>query len=318
VRSTMTKKIYKYVGPRYLDRVIGPDNIVTLKCAYPRDFNDPYELFLTIDFEQEPGALAFYMDVVGELPQLPTTCFSRSPMVIPMWAHYADNLQGFAIEFDEELLSRIFQDSSFGDVNYRDGPSDDNGELLQRAFVLGKFRYLYQLRAGIFNAAYFTKTACWSYEEERRMVATPDQTRNDNGLILLDVPRECITALICGPRASEDTAHAVRNKADQLGCDYFAVKTGRTSPVPYFLDSTGATFTFDGSRIGRSPHFCGSCKEPSDGASELCSWCRINESHEQEAVPRNSYRLLDHYGLLGGYIEGMDKITRNGSGESGI
>ena len=70
--------LYKYVGASYLDQVVGLDGKVTLKCSHPRDFNDPYELFLAVDGNNDPEALAFYAEVVGDLPQIPTTCFSRS------------------------------------------------------------------------------------------------------------------------------------------------------------------------------------------------------------------------------------------------
>ena len=105
----MSNNIYKFVDSEYLDKVLGAGDKVTLKCSFPKDFNDPYELFLTINFKEKPEILAFYSDVVGQLPQLPTTCFSRSPTVLPMWAHYAQNLQGFAIEFDQEKLEKYFQ-----------------------------------------------------------------------------------------------------------------------------------------------------------------------------------------------------------------
>ena len=102
-----SKKIYKYIGPEHIDKVFHSSDVVTLKCSLPKEFNDPYELFLTIDFNERPDALAYYADAIGELPQLPTTCFSRSPVVIPMWAHYAQNHQGFAVEFSEDGLGSV-------------------------------------------------------------------------------------------------------------------------------------------------------------------------------------------------------------------
>ncbi len=93
------KKIYKYIGPDGIEKVFHSANVGTLKCSLPKEFNDPYELFLTINFNERPDALAFYADAIGELPQFPTTCFSRSPIVLPMWAHYARNLEGFAVDF---------------------------------------------------------------------------------------------------------------------------------------------------------------------------------------------------------------------------
>src|SRR6202051_1411211 len=100
-----------------IDKVFQLDS-VTLKCSLPKDFNDPYELFLTIDFNQEPDLLAFYADAIGEIPQSPTTCFSRSPAVIPMWAHYAQNHEGFVIEVSEEKLCEMLPEIACGDVSY--------------------------------------------------------------------------------------------------------------------------------------------------------------------------------------------------------
>jgi hypothetical protein len=306
----MSKNIYKYVGLGYLDKVIGSKDQVTLKCSHPKDFNDPYELFLTIDFKERPEALAFYADVVGNLPQLPTTCFSRSPAVIPMWAHYAQSLQGFAIEFDEALLEQSFPESGFGDIDYRDDPDEDLTDMLYRAYEIGKPRYLYFLREGVFSAAYYTKATCWSYEQERRMIVRQSETRHVDDLTLMDVPRKCVTALLCGPRASPETIRAVRDKASQLGCRYFELKIGRSFAVPFFVDSEGEAFVFNGTDIERSSRFCSSCKEPLAAESELCSWCQIGDSHKSEAAARNTYRMLDRYGLLEDYIARMDDISR--------
>jgi hypothetical protein len=308
----MSAKIYKYVGFSYLDKVIRLPDQVTFKCSYPKDFNDPYELFLTIDFKEQPDVLAFYREVIGELPQLPTTCFSRSPVVIPMWAHYAQNSEGFAIEFDEAALAQSFPESGFGNVDYQDTVDDDLTDMLYRAFDIGKPRYLYLLRKGVFSAAYYTKATCWNYELERRMIVRPSETRSDNGLILVDVPKKCVTALICGPRASPDTAQALRDKAGQLKCKYYELRIGKTSPVPYFVDSTDSTSIFNGAEIEPSTNQCASCKEPIADGKEECSWCQINEGHEYEAAQRNTFRALAHAGLLEDYIKDMGEITRGG------
>lgn len=304
----MSKNIYKYAGFSYLDKVISANDICTLKCSYPNDFNDPYELFLTIDFKERPEALALYSDVIGDLPQLPTTCFSRSPSVIPMWAHYAQNLQGFAIEFNESKLIECFPESGFGDIDYSDSANDSLNEMLNRAYEIGKPRYFHMLRKGVFSAAYYTKATCWNYEQERRMIVQKSEIRSVDNLMLMDVPKECVTTLICGPRASSETMRAVREKAIMLGCRYFELKVGKSSAVPYFINSEGESFTFNGTDIEPSLHSCMLCKEPLLNKNELCSWCQIDESHVNEAKARNTYRMLDHYGLLSDYIKGMQDI----------
>jgi len=306
----MSKKLYKYVGSNYLDKVIKLPDVVTMKCSYPKDFNDPYELFLTIDKRQHPKVLAFYSDVIGDVPQLPTTCFSRSPSIVPMWAHYTQNLEGFVIELDEKILAKSFPESGFGDVDYQDTPTPSLMETLYRAFEIGKPRYLYMLHRGVFSTAYYTKASCWNYEEERRMIVHESKIRTTKGLMLVDIPKECITALICGPRASAETTTSIRNKARQLGCNYFEMKIGRSAITPFFINSNGDTFIFSEANIKRTGKRCVSCKEPLPSKAKKCSWCKINEAHKVEAAKRNIFRSMSEYGLLDEYIKSMVEVTR--------
>lgn len=306
----MSKSIYKYVGSSYLNHVLGLTNNVTLKCSYPKVFNDPYELFLTVDFSDDPEALAFYAEVIGDLPQISTTCFSRSPVVIPMWAHYAEDLQGFAIEFDEVTMAEAFPESGFGDVDYQDEPDSNLNQLLRYACESKKPRHVYQLRREVLSAAYYTKTTCWDYEQERRMLIREHETRQDGDLVLIDVSAECVTALLCGPQASTKTVHAVREKATQLGCRYYDLKVGKSSAVPFFVDLGGYSFTFDGSAIRESEFSCSSCGEVLANDADLCSWCQITEAHASEAAQSNPYRMLANLGMLDSYVQEMDEIDR--------
>ena len=305
----MSKPIYKYVGPAYVGKVLASPDHVTFKCSRPKDFNDPYELFLTINFNESPELLAFYSEVVGELPQIPTTCFSRSPIVIPMWAHYAQNLEGVAIALDEQAMTKRFPESGFGDVDYRDAAEDEMTDLLARAFEIQKPRYLYLLQRDVFNAAYYTKLSCWSYEQERRMLVRESETRSDSGVILIDVPADCVTGLICGPRASTETVDLTRARAQQLGCPFYMLRIGRTTPVPYLTDADGRSHTFEGLALTQCTSQCATCDEPLGADAEQCSWCQIDTSHEHEAASRNIFRAFAHLGLLDDYIRGMQDIS---------
>ena len=71
------------------------------------------------------------------------------------------------------------------------------------------------------------------------MVIEESEIRMIDGLMLMDVPKKCVTALICGPRALPETATLLRAKAKQLGCNYFDMKIGRNSVVPFFIDPNG-------------------------------------------------------------------------------
>ena len=304
--------LYKYVGASYLEKVLSSPSAVTLKCSYPKHFNDPFELFLTVDSRDEPEALAFYGEVIGEIPQVPTTCFSRSPDVIPMWAHYAEALTGVVVELNEEELSKEFPQSGFGDVDYQDSPDEWLTDMLQRAYMIKKPRYVYQLQRGAFSRAYYTKASAWRYERERRMLVRETETQLDDDLVLIEVPSHCVTAVIVGPRATQETKAFVRAWADAAQCTYYEVQIGRSSPQPYFQDATGATHAFDGQGIFMAQAACDSCGEPLSEEIFTCSWCRITEAHRETAARDNPYRMLERYGLLDSYIEDMHDISERG------
>lgn len=304
----MSRKIYKYFAPEVAELVMSDDK-ATLKCSLPQDFNDPYELFLTVDYGSRPDALAAYQELVGALPQLPTTCFSNSPAVVPMWAHYGANGTGFALEFDESKLSEVFPNSRIDDVEYQDEASPSLTEMLYRAHVVGKPRYTYFLQGGVFKAAYFTKATCWSYEAERRMVAEASEVREESGMQLLDVPADCITAVIAGAKASTDLLQMTSQAAKSYGCEFYRQRIGRTSISPFFLNAAGGPYVFDGSGLTPASASCKSCSEPLEPDNQACSWCQITDHQRYSAAMRNPYRILDYIGHLESYISSMDEIT---------
>jgi len=305
----MGKKIYKYFGPELVDLALS-DNGATFKCSLPKDFNHPYELFLTVDFSSDASALACYQEAIGAIPQLPSTCFSVSPAVTPMWAHYGKNVSGFVVEIDEDELAEAFSDSRFGDVRYQDEPDSGLTEMLYKAHVIGKPRYTYFLQGGTFNAAYFTKASCWSYEMERRMIVGEDDVRTAGGLLLMDIPINCITALIAGSRADDSLVNSLSNHARKFGSSFFTMKIGKSNIAPYFLDSDGTPYVFNGSGLSLAQSSCGNCSEPISEGNDRCSWCQITDEDRMEAALKNPYRMLDRYGVLSSYLESMNEITK--------
>ncbi len=266
---------------------------------------------MTINFNEQPRQLAFYSEVIGEIPQMPTTCFSKSPSVIPMWSHYAQNLQGFVIELDEENLASHFPKSGFGDVNYRDKPDDSIQGNLYRAYGTLKPRHVYFLQQIVFNTAYYTKSTCWSYELERRMIIDPTETRNSDGLILIDIPLDSVSAIICGPRAVPETQKMLSEQAERINCGYFDMKIGHSSTTSFFIDKTGAPYMYEEGELCASSKYCTNCKEPLNNAdAQKCSWCMIDESHKTSAAERNPYRMLADAGILESYLDDMAEIGR--------
>ena len=307
----MGTSLFKYAGPSNVDRIFAIKGSLTLKCGTPAEFNDPFELFLTMNFRERPELIAFYTDVIGQLPQLPTTCFSKSPSVVPMWAHYASNLEGFVVELDEAKVSAACPESGFGDVDYRDKPSETVAENLYRAYEIGKFRYMHFLQRSVFSAAYYTKQRCWAYEKERRMVLNKTEVQVRNGLTLVDLPIATMRSLITGPRASDSTVSALLAIAKDAGCRLWQMRIGRSTGVPYFVDDAGKPAVFRGAAIAQAKTYCTSCTEPtSRRQAKLCSWCRIDDSDRENAARRNSFRILHHFGQLDSYLKSVNEIGR--------
>ncbi|MFB2726687.1 DUF2971 domain-containing protein [Shewanella mangrovisoli] len=306
----MSKKIYKYIGPKILEQAFSRQGFCRVKCSYPKDYNDPYELFLTVDFNDEPEVLAFYNEVIEEIPQYPTSCFSNSPIVTPMWAHYGQNSQGFVIEFDENKILKAIENARIDDVDYKDKPSEELSNLLHRACFIGKPRYTMFLWRGVLSSAYFTKNSCWSYELERRLVVKNEDIENIGGLMILNIPIDCVSAIIAGSKAEQEYLEKCRDLSDSLNIPYFQTTIGKSSSTPYLLTKDSKSFIFDSDKIRPASHACKNCREPIIADKEMCSWCCITEYHQQNAAYRNPMRALDHAGILEQYVRSFPNITK--------
>jgi len=315
----VSKKIYKYMGPKILDLAFNPeDEKVGFKCSLPEDYNDPYELFLSIDRNLDPQMLAFYQESIGEVPQIPTTCFSKSPIVVPMWAHYAHTSRGFVVEIDEDELDAHFDEISICDVTYTDSPNENITPSLQRAFGTCKPRHTFFLHKILMHSAYFSKQTCWSYEQERRVVVPKQYIEDINGNMIFSVPTDCVTAIIAGSKTEPEYLDRAAEIAAEVGCEYFQSFVGKSFPEKYMKDETGGVYIFDGEGVIESPANCDECNEPitpPDTAvnEQKCSWCSISDSHREHAAENNPYRMLHELGMLDEHVQGMEDIYRGKS-----
>ncbi len=311
------KNIYKYMGPEIAEKFLLANGSCSLKISYLKDYNDPFEFFLTIDYNQGPEILAYYNEMISMVIQHPVTCFSKSPLITPMWAHYASNSEGFLAEINEialnEWLESINSDPSFGDIHYRDTPHEGMQGILQRAYVVSKPRHIGWLQQAIGSTAYFTKQTCWSYEQERRLIINEENIEKINEtLALLYFPSSFVTSLVVGSKASQALKDKIKTISEAIGCKYYEQRIGKSSTTPYFLDDENKTYIFNSKEIVSHSERCESCKEPKTNPdSKRCSWCRINESHEINAAHRNSFRMLQHAGILEQYLDKFQEIGRN-------
>jgi len=303
-------KIYKYFPQGILDVVFQRDGFCGLKCSYPKDYNDPFELFLAVDLTIQPRLLAFYSDVVQEIPQLPTTCFSKSPTVTPMWAHYGGNQTGFVLEFDADALKEWDTDLALTDVTYRNEPNDKLVGEIAYAAGTKKPRHSYFLMRHAFHAAYFTKLEQWSYEQECRLVASPDNIETINDCQVLFIPLKLVTSIVIGPNFPVDKVRDSKNLGEKNGFDWYQLSIGKSTSIPYMKNIDGKSFNFSDSSIVKASAICSNCEEPISDKSELCPWCNITESDKINAAHSNPLRIIDRYGGLEEYFRGADKIGK--------
>src|SRR4051812_37414896 len=114
-------KLYKYIPADVLGKMFARQGLVGVKCDLPKNYNDPFELFLSVNAKDaDVNDIAYYLEILGEIPQMPTSCFSQRPDVVPMWAHYARDHAGYAIEIDEAALASAVSIAYLEDIEYSD------------------------------------------------------------------------------------------------------------------------------------------------------------------------------------------------------
>lgn len=306
----MGNKIYKYFSAGVLDLVFARPGFSGIKCSLPKDYNDPFELFLGVDLTVAPELLASYRELVAELPQRPTSCFSKSPIVTPMWAHYGDNHSGFVVEFDAEALKASFPDIVIMDVTYRTEPSEKIAGQLQRAAGTKKARHAYFLQQTVLASAYFSKDVAWSYEQECRLLDQEEYCEPIAGNKILQVPITCCTALIAGRNATPETVVRTKDIAAQGGMRWLHAVIGKSIAQPFMEEEAGARAVFDGTEIVPAAKVCQSCAEPISPDKSHCAWCSITEGDALKAALGNPLRMLDHLGMLEDYYKGLEGLSR--------
>lgn len=306
----MPRRVYKYSPANILDLMFDRDEFCGIKCSYPKGYNDPYELFLSVDLKGSSDTLATYREVIRELPQYPTTCFSRAPTVSPMWAHYANNHTGFVLEFDADAIQQHFKDVAIRDVTYRDSPDPDIEYSLRRSAVTMKARHAIWLQQLVFNQAYYSKFTSWQYEDECRLVASDAEVENISGNMILFVPTACVSKIIAGKSASKELVERSQELAGKYGIEWLHSQIGKSNSLPFFTSEDGSAFTYRDGGIAAAENVCGKCSEPIDPEQEFCPWCKITDEDERVAARSNPLRMLDRYGLLDNYLRDVEAIER--------
>lgn len=284
----------------------------SIKFSSLKEFNDPYEYFLTIDYSSlEPEVLAVYEEIMTMHMPYWASCFSKTPINTPMWAHYADDFQGFSIELNENLLIKYLEknniDYKINDIEYLKSATPLLTEKIRYAAVRGKPRDYYIFQNLVYSYAYFAKQECWAYEKERRILITKDYFTNKGNLLW--VPNNIISSIIVGHKIQSKLKEDLLKISRKFNIKYFEIRPSKISLNPFFIDAYGKTYVFKDGFIVKSKYYCKKCNEPLNKKQKYCSWCAITEVNRKEASERNAYKILASCDLLEKYIRDMDSIT---------
>lgn len=172
--------IYKYLSSELGKAVIGNGKVAFSLARY---FNDP--------FETEAGYPVPKIDPVSDLMNgirswgareawtrnCGVLCLTRSPLNPLMWAHYGEEHRGFVLGFDAERSGFLSEESclipaQFGSIIYTQTRPIDPLPHRDRADPINVGRE-HRFRSDHYDKLsqlFLQKPACWSYEEEVRVV----------------------------------------------------------------------------------------------------------------------------------------------------
>ncbi len=138
----------------------------------PSDFNDPFDCNVNL-IEHENHKELFYDETKpNAIDGIGITCFTEEINELLLWAHYANNYRGFALEFNTETM-RVNMN---GKKKYSLNPALYFDEFISVKNT-DKFAMEYLLTA---------KSERWKYEKEWRLISTIDETKPYDRIIFYE------------------------------------------------------------------------------------------------------------------------------------
>lgn len=181
---------YKFRSPNSPSFTIDIIKENRLYCADWRNLNDPMEgtydaLVLGPNAHRRTKIEEIYENKIGTR----VCSLSRTYKHHPMWAYYAGDYSGLAIEIDlpESQVRSIDYASGYRIQNWS---NDDNAYSIAQRILT-------------------TKHSDWSHEKEVRILYNEGE--------FFPLPRGAIQRIILGSRSNEIFANQVRNAADMAG-----------------------------------------------------------------------------------------------------
>ena len=184
------------------------------KCQYPRHIITDHLLFQIQNWAEAGG---HSLDICNEFRerflQIGVACFTPNWDSPPMWAHYANNWQGFAIEYCTEQLNiaNTRENDVFWQfwVNY--------SSRVEQASLSELLFSPYEAVARILSA----KTLPWPYEQEWRLIHL------DGGEKVVKVPIGMkMTGIVLGPKSPSEQSQLFLEKCPEWGIHLSQVNVG--------------------------------------------------------------------------------------------
>lgn len=151
-------------------------------------------------------------------------CVSERVNCFPMWAHYADNAQGYAVEYAN--LDEVFDGDESGELNQ-----------LKKVEYYPKERLPLLLNPSDLSKMLYSKHEDWSYEHEYRVIrhlpVRPKQNKTaDRERYFFKVdPQKCISRIIVGWKCREKRFEEIKKVASQFSVRVVRAKVEKAEVV---------------------------------------------------------------------------------------
>ena len=203
----------------YMYRPINERTIAVIYDQYltfsePRDFNDPLDSRYCLEQVQEK-------EIKKVLSDIKIRCFSSGenaePLNTLMWAHYAENHTGVAIEYEflPDFMNRINKEFFFNSVKY-------SQTLIHNMHLIEFKDYV---------KAFFTKDPYWQYENEYRLLTFKDKLENGYKL------NNCIKlkSITFGYKTSNEYKKLIKNIVTNKDCLLYEIIIPDMQIAPFKL-----------------------------------------------------------------------------------
>jgi Protein of unknown function (DUF2971) len=155
-------------------------------------------------------------------------CLTKDPDNLLMWAHYANNHNGFVLQFDEEhpfFAPYYFDQQEFllTQVEYT-----NNRPVLSYSTLHSQF-------------VYYRKSPCWSYENEWRLIRPLSDAKKiiEHSIYpraLFQIPADAIKGIIIGVSVTHPDRIELLNLLKRVDLEHIAIFQTRLSDESYTLE----------------------------------------------------------------------------------